>query len=263
MYKFEKYHGLGNDFIIVDYDEGTDYSRMAATLCQRQVNIGADGLIAVKTNPLEMIYYNQDGSRAPMCGNGIRCFALYCYKHGLVSEDQFDVHTLAGIMKITITSKDPFEVRVNMGDPIFTGESISLTTEYSIPLIIEGLEVYSLFMGTIHSVIFMDTLENLEETNYGPLIESHPYFSKKTNVNFVQILDDGNLKIRTYERGVGFTHACGTGCCASAVIANRYRNLSETCNCHLEFGRLKIEIEDHVFMTGPATIVCKGEYNYV
>lgn len=263
MSKFEKYHGLGNDFIIIDYQENIDYSKLAIELCQRKVNIGADGLIIVKTNPIEMIFYNQDGTRAPMCGNGIRCFAMYCYNHNLVNEKTFNVETLAGVMKIEIISTNPFEVKVNMGIPIFTKEAISLNTEYTLPLVIENLSVYSLFMGTIHSVVFLNNLEELNNSNYGPMIESHPYFNEKTNVNFVQIVDNKNLKIRTYERGVGFTLACGTGCCASAVIANKYFNQLSITNCHLEYGDLKIELDNQVFMTGPATLVCKGEYNYV
>jgi diaminopimelate epimerase len=260
MYKFEKYHGLGNDFILINYQDNIDYSKLAIKLCKRQINIGADGLIIVKNNPLEMIFYNQDGSRAPMCGNGIRCFALYCYNHNLIDTDTFDVSTLAGIMKINITNKDPFEVKVNMGEPVFNKESIGLTTDYTTPLMINNIEVYSLFMGTIHSIVFVDSADDIKNSSIGKLIESHPYFAKKTNVNFVQILDNNNLKINTYERGVGFTLACGTGCSASVVISSKYKQTNRKCNCHLKYGKLKIEVNDQVYMTGPATKVCEGEY---
>lgn len=264
MLHFSKYHGCGNDFVVIDYKEGTNYSDLAIKLCNRKIAVGADGLVVVKLDPLEMIFYNADGSRAPMCGNGIRCFARYVYEHKIVNSNVFDVLTLAGVMKIEIVDTKNFLVKVNMGSPIFTNESIKASDNLSYfgrDITIDGINVkfYSLFMGTIHTVVFVDKLDEIIKTNVGQNLCNHPLFKEKTNVNFAQKIDDNNFLIKTYERGVGWTCACGTGVCATYVVAKKLGLCKDYLNGHIEYGMLHIEGNDNIFMTGPATKVFESE----
>lgn len=262
--KFEKYHGCGNDFVITDYVEGTDYSALAVKLCDRKTGVGADGLIAVKQDPIEMVFYNMDGSRAPMCGNGVRCFSRYCYRHGLVDGKKFDVLTLAGIMKIEIVEDDDFSVKVDMGRPLFDNASISAADEESffgreIEVCGKKVKIFSFFMGTVHTVVFVDKISD-GTTEIGDAICKHKLFKEKTNVNFVQVLDKNNFIVTTYERGVGWTCACGTGACASYVAGKKLGICDGYVNVHLQYGTLKIEQHDkNIFMTGPTRLVFKGE----
>lgn len=252
-----KYNGCGNDFILLDYDGVTDYSQLAIQLCGKE-NFDTDGLIAVKTEPLEMIYYNKDGSRAPMCGNGIRCFSRYVRDQGIIQASQFDVHTLAGIIKVEILNQDPFYCEATIGSPDYSTDKLAVEQEEPIidqELMIhqKGIKITSLFMGTIHTIVFVeDALAELTR-DVGEQICDHPLFKEKTNVNFVQILNNEELIVRTYERGVGWTLACGTGCCAAYVVAKDHGYVSEPkATVHLELGDLIISGEKQIKMKGPA-----------
>ncbi len=264
-----KYHGAGNDFIMLDYERFAaldDPIDFIVKVCDRHTGIGADGLIAVKKDPLEMVYYNQDGSRAPMCGNGIRCFARYCYDHGFDLPDPFPVQTLAGEKVISILNPDPFQVRVDMDTPLWDPALIGTDQKiWAYPLEIDGktYTLYSFFMSTVHTVIFCDdALGDIEEV--GRKICHHPLFKEQTNVNFVTVVDDTHLQVQTYERGCGVTLACGTGVCASAYTAHALNKTKEKMSVELKKAGLEIEIaeNDHVFMTGPARKIIEGEYEY-
>ena len=261
---FCKYHGCGNDFVITDYKARVDYSALAKKLCDRKTGIGADGLIAVKLKPLEMVFYNMDGSRAPMCGNGIRCFARYCYEKSIVKEKNFDVLTLAGVMKIQIVDDKEFLIKVNMGEPLFDNDSIKAADGQNFfgrEIIANGqkVKIYSFFMGTIHTVVFVDNISD-GTTDLGAAICNHELFCEKTNVNFGQVQDGKNFVVRTYERGVGWTCACGTGACASYVTGKKLGICDGLVNVHLQYGTLKIEEEnENIFMTGPACLVFEGK----
>lgn len=261
---FSKYHGCGNDFVIIDYEEGRDYSALAVKLCDRKIGIGADGLIAVKQNPLEMVFYNMDGSRAPMCGNGIRCFARYCFERGIVKSKTFDVQTLAGVMKIDIVDDKDFSVKVDMGVPLFDNQSIKAADDgdffgRTIEAAGQKVRIYSFFMGTVHTVVFVDRISD-GTTELGDAICRHKLFKEKTNVNFVQVDDDTNFTVRTYERGVGWTCACGTGACAAYVAGKRLGKTQSYVNVRLQYGALKIEQKNqNIFMTGPACLVFEGK----
>ncbi len=253
-----KYNGCGNDFILLDYDETIDYSHLAQSLCAPTA-YDTDGLIAVKTEPLEMIYYNKDGSRAPMCGNGIRCFANYVSDQQLLEAPQFAVKTLAGMIHVTIHSREPFYCTVDMGAPDYQPEEVGVAQ--STPIIKQALmiderkvELTSLFMGTIHTVVFVeDALAELTKET-GEKICHHPLFKEKTNVNFVQSVNEEELIVRTYERGVGWTLACGTGCCAAYVVARDQGYLSGLqATIHLEQGDLLISGDETITMAGPAS----------
>lgn len=264
-----KYHGCGNDFIIAEQADlhGMDHAELAVVLCDRHTGIGADGFIAVQRDPLEMIFYNQDGSRAPMCGNGIRCFSAYCYDHHIVEEKTFDVETLAGIQKVTIEEINPYQVCVDMGTP---KEDLSLLgikqPIWDLPLTLNNgqeVKLYTIFMGTIHTVIFTK-LDAVSMEEVGREICEHPLFEKQTNVNFVEIIDQEHMRMRTYERGCGMTLACGTGACASLVCAARLKKLGNKATAILPKGELHLAINTngHIMMSGPAVCIMKGEYAY-
>lgn len=262
--KFSKYHGLGNDFIIVDYQEHIDYHLFAKKVCNRQLGIGADGLIVCKLQPLEMLFYNQDGSRGTMCGNGMRCFGKYLLDKRYIKKSNFLVQTLAGKIKVTINDD---RISVNMGKPIFTTKDLKINTNLDVFLNQEllGVRVSSVFIGTIHTVVFVEDLKTVLNNDLGYRICHHPIFAVQTNVNFVEVKDNQNFKVRTYERGVGWTLACGSGACASFIIGKLENKCQDNVFVNFVNGYLQIqEIEDgSILMCGPAVKVASGLYTYL
>lgn len=264
-----KYQGCGNDFIITRYDcvKDLDIKNFIVSACDRHTGIGADGAIFVKEDPLEMIYYNQDGSRAPMCGNGIRCFAAFCYDENLHRENPLHVSTLAQEKVIVRKSEDPFRVKVDMGfadyDPKKIGCDHSPWNE-TISIDGDNVTIFSFFMSTVHTVVFTNHAQTEHNKELGRKICHHPMFAEQTNVNFVEILDKGNMKVMTYERGCGVTLACGTGVCASVLTAYKTGRTNNAVDVHLEKGCIHIDIdeEERVFMTGDAKRIMKGEFYY-
>jgi len=268
MIRFSKYHGCGNDFVILTEESalGWSYSELAKQICHRQLGIGADGLIIVKQDPLEMIFYNSDGSRAPMCGNGIRCFAKYCFDEGICIKEAYSVETLAGTMGVKIIGRDPFLVEVDMGKPDFDPKRCGIKTtkdsflKQKLQLKNGQIEVSSCFMGTIHAVVWLDDVNGSNLERLGEEISNHPVFTEKTNVNFVQVLSPKTLRLMTYERGAGMTYACGTGACASVVIGALEGKCDREAFALLPYGQLRIEqkTDDEVMMTGPAVRTALG-----
>lgn len=274
MIRFSKYHGCGNNFVIIRESELSgnigeeSYPELAQRACNVNTGIGADGLIIVREKPeLEMVFYNMDGSRAPMCGNGIRCFAYFCRNEGIRSEDSYAVKTLAGDMIVEVTSHEPFMVKINMGSPIFKPEAIAVKTD-SEDFLSRELEisdgsrwtVSSLFMGTIHTVVFVNDYDSYDIEFVGKELCEHPAYTEKTNVNFVKVIDENTVEMKTYERGVGMTLACGTGACAATVIANLQGLCKTPTEVILALGSLIIELGDdgNVYMTGPAVKIAEG-----
>lgn len=274
MIRFSKYHGCGNNFVIVRESElaGTvneeSYPDFAVKACDVNTGIGADGLIIVREEPeLEMVFYNMDGSRAPMCGNGIRCFAYFCMNEGIRTEKSYAVKTLAGDMIVEVTSTEPFMVRINMGSPIFEPAAIAVNTEGE-DFLNQELEisdgsrwtVSSLFMGTIHTVVFVDDYDSFDIEFVGKELCEHPAYTEKTNVNFVRVIDENTVEMKTYERGVGMTLACGTGACAATVIANLQGLCKTPTEVILALGSLIIELSDdgNVYMQGPSVKIAEG-----
>ena len=270
MIRFSKYHGCGNDFIILTEDaaDRRSYPELARQICHRQLGVGADGLIIVKQDSLEMIFYNSDGSQAPMCGNGIRCFAQYCFDEGICTEEAYPVKTLAGTMEVRIIGRDPFLVEVGMGKPDFDPKRCGIKTDkrsflkQKLQLKNGQIEVSSCFMGTIHTVVWMEKLDGTDLEKLGEEISNHPAFTEKTNVNFVQVLSPKNLRLITYERGAGMTYACGTGACASVVIGALEGRCDREANVLLLYGQLGIvqKPDDEVMMTGPAVRTARGYF---
>ena len=254
-----KMHCSGNDFCVIPFKEKTDNKSLAAKLCNRKLGVGADGMIVVKTEPRpEMFFYNADGTQAPVSGNGLICFTRYCYEHGLVKHGKLDILTGTGPVSVEIVNGESFECKVTIGKPLFANSMIYATDPvdcFGRMIDIDGVKVniYSFFMGTIHTVIFVDSLDD-EVLSIAEKIHSHKLFAKKTNVDFVKIRKKTEMDVKTYERGVGWTYASGTGCCAAVVAANKLGLGSTKVRCNLELGHLDIEINKKgiVSMTGPA-----------
>lgn len=269
-----KYHGLGNDFVMLRYAEaeGLSLPALARAACDRHTGIGADGLILAKEAPLEMVYYNQDGSRAPMCGNGIRCFAAFCYDEGICREERFAVETLAGVQQVERFSAEPFQVRIGMGCPDFSRKKLALSANapenlwgYSLTLPSgQTVKLFSFFMGTIHTVMFVEDAFAPENEALGREICHHPFFSEQTNVNFVECVNQEQLRVQTYERGCGMTLACGTGACAAAVCAFREGRCGNRVTARLRLGTLQIELDEtgSVWMSGPAKKIMQGRFAF-
>ncbi len=278
MLKFEKYHGLGNDFIIFNYDEliknnveENKFQELAIKVCNRHTGIGADGMMILvdKKDRAQMIFINADGSIGEMCGNGIRCFSNYIYNNNILEGTTYKVETLAGLLTLDIfPSDDNFTVKVNMGVPYLDTVSIPMSTNSNnflnekITIDKDEYRVSAILMGVPHAVIFVDDLKNIDLVGIGSKLEKHNLFPKGINVNFVQILEENEIIVDTWERGAGHTLACGTGSCASVVVGNLLEKLESKVKVHLALGELDIEVKDDIFMTGPAKLVAKGEYEY-
>jgi len=273
MMKFQKMHGLGNDFILFNdldplkFDLGT----VAIRLCDRHQGIGADGIILIlpsEVADVKMRIINSDGSEANMCGNGIRCFAKYVYDNHINRAKTFTIETGAGIMipELIIEDGNVLFVKVNMGAPVLERGAIPMAgapgkvinedfrTESN------NFKITSMLMGVPHTEIFVDDLSQTDIVAIGRVIETDPSFPEKTNVNFVEVINDKEIKVRTWERGAGSTLACGTGSCASAVASNLIGKTGKAVTVHLALGNLFIEwIDGNVYMTGSANHVFEGD----
>ncbi len=280
IFNFVKMHGLGNDFIIPEINEGdfTDLPELAKILCDRHTGIGADGILLVCNSDREntrMRIFNSDGTEAEMCGNGIRCFAKYVYEKKIISDQKFTIETLAGkiIPELFIDDGIVTKVRVNMNTPKLIDDEESLInfnddTNSNISeklhkkiLINENIfHTSCLTLGVPHSILYVDEIVNAEIKQIGSLIEKHESFPKGTNVNFVKVVNNNEIIMRTWERGAGQTLACGTGSCAAGVASFLDGKTDKKITVHLELGDLEIELIDNsVFMTGPAQQVFEGK----
>ena len=281
MLKFEKYQGAGNDFVIVSEKELIEkgipeYGEFASQICNRHFGIGADGLIILKyvaSMPF-MFFFNADGSQAPMCGNGIRCFSHYLVNNHLVDGNEFVVKTVPGDLTIRVNydeEKDDFSARVNMGKPIFNIKELINTEKEQFlreKINIDGkeIEISYIFMGTDHSVIFINDFSDYDIDEIGEKIENYTdLFPKKVNVNFVKVYDRKRMEVITWERGAGRTLACGTGATASAVLAKTFGFVDDKVNVKVPGGQLVIEYEggeNDAFMTGPSEKIAEGLYKF-
>ena len=272
--KFWKLQGIGNDFIAIDGRDDNinsdDYGKLAKSVCHRKFSVGADGLLVVKNSnvaDIEMVYYNSDGSRASMCGNGLRCFVKFVYDNNIVNKEKIDVDTLDGIKKIKINlkNKEIDTITVNMGQgsfkcsdiPINSNEEIFINKEINV--LDEKFIVNCMHMGVPHTVIFVDDMDMNKIHKYGPLIEKHEIFPEGTNVNFVKIIDEKNILVRTWERGCGYTLGCGTGITASVIISNYLKKVKDSVKVTSEGGSIIIDfIDNEAYMTGKAIKICEG-----
>ena len=274
--KFTKMHGIGNDYVYVDCTKKdlAHTSEIAKYVSDRHFGIGSDGMILIKSSEkadFQMDMYNADGSRGEMCGNGIRCVAKYVYDHHLTDKTEISIDTLAGIkyLKLTVENGKVVKVRVNMGQPILAPDRIPVIAEKE-PVVAEPIEVCGkewkmtcVSMGNPHAVIFIDTpVKEFPLEEIGPHFENHARFPKRTNTEFVRVLDRQTLEMRVWERGSGETLACGTGTCATVVAGVLNGLCDRKAVVHLLGGDLEIEWNEDdncVYMTGSATEVFEGE----
>lgn len=273
--RFAKYQGIGNDFVMLadPRDEVELTPRLVRALSDRHFGIGADGVIRVAPGvdgaDLSMDYVNSDGSIGEMCGNGIRCLALFAREEGMTDATHMQVATPAGLMTIDVGENG--RVRVDMGAPIFDPAGIPIRWEgpeaLHAKLEVEGevVEATCLSMGNPHAVLFVDDPERAPVATLGPRLETHEAFPNRANVEFVRVVSPTRVEMRVWERGVGETLACGTGACAAAVASRLIGGASAEMVVALPGGELEIEwrgsLEDEqsVFMTGPAVRSFEGE----
>ena len=280
--EFTKVHGTGNDFVLVDCRHETikDFSAAAKEMCQRHFGIGADGLLAVLSpkevdNNYQMRIFNSDGSEAEMCGNGIRCFAHYLVNNNLTEKEELRIETKAGIIKprIISTKESKSQVQVNIGQPRFKPKQVPINIEesdldfvdnYKIEVSGKEFTISCVSMGNPHTVIFVDTLEEVKLRKWGPTLETADLFPENTNVEFIEVAASDRIKMKVWERGVGVTLACGTGACGAAVVGIKKGLLEKEVTVELPGGELLISWsgtkEAPVKMTGPAETVFVGEY---
>ncbi|MFZ5633389.1 MAG: diaminopimelate epimerase [Bacillota bacterium] len=278
---FLKVHGLGNDFVLVDAREEKDLpadpeelSKLAVRVCDRYFGIGADGLVLIRDADDADVYMqilNSDGSEAEMCGNVIRCVARYVFEKGQVRGNSLRIKTLAGIMVPEIIARNGRvkSVKVDMGEPVLERSLIPMRGEPG-RVVNEPLQwekktfmVTAVSMGNPHCVIFVRDIKKVPLAVWGPGLETHPAFPRKTNVEFIQVLNDEEVNMRVWERGAGPTLACGTGACAAAVACVLNNRTGRKVKVNLQAGHLLIEWKkenNRVYLTGPAEFVFKGEY---
>ncbi len=272
-------HGIGNDFVMVDADEAALFAgredEVARLTCDRKFGIGGDGLILVlpgESAPLRMRMFNPDGSEPEMCGNGIRCFVKYVFDRGKMSGNQVDVETGAGTLSLTVEADGGVaqRVRVDMGPARLSRHEIPMAGDTNDPQVVgeqlfaggEEFKITAVSMGNPHAVFFVGDVNAFDLNRFGPLLETHPTFPRKTNVHAVQIISRNEIRMRTWERGAGITLACGTGACGCGVASILNGHTERSMLVHLPGGDLEIEWlkNGHVLMTGPATEVFSGEF---
>lgn len=268
MINFTKMHGLGNDFIMIDLRDKNlpGMEKIMKKLGDRRFGIGFDQALVLKKSKkadFRMDIYNNDGSRVEMCGNGIRCFAAYIWKRGLSKKARLDIETLAGIKRPERKGK---LVRVDMGEPILEGSLIpaagkGLIQNKLLKALDKGFKVTCVSMGNPHCVSFVKDVDKFHVEKYGTVLETHKFFPKKANIEFIQVLGKNRIKMRVWERGAGETLACGTGACAAAVASHLNGFTGRKTAVILKGGTLEIEWakDNRVYMTGPAEEVFSGQ----
>lgn len=271
--KFWKMHGTGNDYIVIDNRDQklkeNEIPEFAKNVCKRRFSVGSDGLLLLYNSEradVKMRMFNPDGTEAEMCGNGIRCFAKFCYENGVTRKEKMDVETLAGIKTTWLSIKNGKveSVKVDMGEPLRDRKSIPMRGKGE--CIADQLEVDNenyvvtcLSVGNPHCVLLVDDVNGFPVQEVGPKIERHKAFPERTNVEFVQILNRKEAEVRVWERGVGETLACGTGACASVVAGYTSKKTDNKMTIHLPGGDLKVLYQDKIFLEGPAVKTYIGE----
>ena len=275
MIKFTKMQGLGNDYVYMDaiHQNIEEESSLAQFVSNRNFGIGSDGLILICQSDVadfKMRMFNSDGSEAEMCGNGIRCVGKFVYDKVLTKKTEVTIETLAGIKTLELNVKEGRveTVKVDMGEPILEPKEIPVIANEkpvkNLKLKAEdkNFNFTCVSMGNPHAITIVENVKDFDVEKYGKVLEVDKVFPNKTNVEFIEIIDKNNIKMRVWERGAGETLACGTGACAS-VVACALNDLTEhKVNVELLGGMLEIEWskeDNHVYMTGPAVTVFEGE----
>jgi diaminopimelate epimerase len=270
--KFTKMHGAGNDYVYVDAfkEKIADPVALSIAISDRHTGVGSDGLILIapsKKADFRMIMFNADGSEGSMCGNGIRCIGKYVYDHGLTKKKAVTVETKSGTVSLDLHAKngkvDLVTVDMGAARPVprefhVRADGVKTVLEEAV----DGFKGFVASMGNPHFVIPVESTETAPVTTKGPMIEKHPDFPSRVNVEFVQILSKSHVKQRTWERGSGETFACGSGACAVGFTLATQGLADRSVRVDLLGGTLQIEVaqDGRVRMTGPAVEVFSGEY---
>ncbi|WP_100374689.1 diaminopimelate epimerase [Bacillus sp. FJAT-45037] len=278
--KFTKMHGLGNSYIYVDLFQQSlkeeDLGPLAIEVADKNKGIGSDGMILIcpsEKAAVKMRVFNNDGSEAKNCGNGLRCVAKFAYEHKYVDEKTFQIETLGGLVEATVHTEDErvHTVTVNMGQPHLSRQSLPMIGPASIEVVNESFQINeeelfltAVSMGNPHGVFFVKDITTAPVDRLGPFIEKDPRFPEWINVEFVEVVSENELHFRVWERGSGITQACGTGACAAVVAAilNDHSKKGEKVVVHLLGGDLEIEWNEagDVLMTGAAEVICEGVF---
>lgn len=278
-FRYTKMHGLGNNYIYINMFEEKlkeeDLSSMAISVSNIHTGIGSDGMILICPSDvadLKMRIFNNDGSEAKNCGNGLRCVAKYAFEHGLVRDVNFTIETISSFVKVTVHVENGTVslVTVNMGKPIFQRSLIPIIgeeQEFARDEIYFENEFHSFIgvsMGNPHAVFEVKDIKNAPLTTLGPYVEKHQLFPEGVNVEFIECLPHNEINFVVWERGSGVTQACGTGACAAAVamIQEGKYNRDEPITVHLQGGDLQItwSSDGDVWMKGPAVTITEGIY---
>lgn len=274
--RFNKMHGIGNDYIYINCMESTPdrLPELAIEMSDRHFGVGGDGIVLIcpsEVADFKMRMFNNDGSEARMCGNASRCIARYVHDHGLTDRKRISLETLSGIKVLSLNMSGDGEVEsvtVDMGEPEFRPELIPVHTESGrmveeVVKTSQGeIKVTAVSMGNPHGVIFVDRIEDVDFDVLGPELESHAIWPDRANIEFLEVISRSEARMRVWERGTGETLACGTGACASAVAAALTGRCDRKVTIHLRGGDLAVEWgeDGHVMMTGGATEVFDGIY---
>ncbi len=274
--RFTKMHGIGNDYVYVNCfeEQVKDPAALAVKVSRPHYGVGSDGLILIcpsEVADFEMVMFNSDGSRSEMCGNGIRCVAKYVYDRGLTDKTTFTVMTGAGlkILKVKPVRGKAAAIRVDMGAPELRPELIPVDLPgevimgHRLQVGSSTLEIHCVSMGNPHCVVFVKDPDQVDVEQLGTLLENHPIFPNRANIEFVQVVSRDHLRMRVWERGSGETLACGTGACASLVAAVLTGRANRQVTMDLLGGSLDLDwdFEDgHVYQEGPAKFVFDGEW---
>ena len=274
--RFTKMHGIGNDYIYVNCFEEIvrDPERMAIVMSKAHYGVGSDGLILIEpsdTADFGMRIFNADGSEGDMCGNGIRCVGKYVYERGLTDKTELTIATKAGLRQMWLTAEDGkvTRVRADMGTPELNPKLIpvdlpgEIVLRHRLQIMGQTWFITCVNMGNPHAVLFVRDPEVIDLPTIGPMIEHHPLFPRRTNVEFVRVIDRGVLQMRVWERGRGETLACGTGACAALVAGVLCGNCDRRVQVKLAGGNLDVfwnADDNHVYQTGPAAFVFDGDW---
>jgi diaminopimelate epimerase len=276
---FHKMHGLGNDYVVIDESveeiiPEEKKGEISAELCTRGFSVGADGVIFVAKSTKSDIrfrIFNSDGSEAEMCGNGIRCFGKYVYENDVLKQKQMSVETLGGTKELTLHVENGTvkSIRVDMGTATFKTREVPMASDkeefIDQELLVEGepLKLTAVNVGNPHAIVFTDDLEDVALDHMGPLLENHDAFPERTNVHFVGVLSPQEVEMLTWERGAGFTMACGTGATGTVISGYKLGLLNKEVLVHLPGGDLQITVYEKdgnlgAFMEGDAVSVFEG-----
>ncbi len=274
--KFTKMQGCGNDYVYINgfTEKIGDKPAFVRAVSDRHFGVGGDGAIFINPSEeadFEMEMYNADGTRAEMCGNGIRCVAKYVYDKGLTDREQISIVSFGNVKYVDLYVDDGLvrSVKVNMGAPVLEAKKVPVKSamERSVdePITVKGKEyrMTCVSMGNPHAVVFMENIAELDIASIGPLFENHEVFPNRTNTEFVEVVDRTHVNMRVWERGTGETLACGTGCCATVAACVLNGLTEDEVTVRVLGGEIDIRWDRNknlIYMTGPAETVFEGEF---